>query len=182
MCLCGDIFSQYKENNCRDVGGKDKELCTRLYQQLDHTNPACLCPVDSSKGKCGIPVHMDLVSSKLSGLRVPLLPVKNALLKDTSNVVIKGLEKHPSLHKWVLASANKHTRVSSDSSHLEWSDRIPNWFGKKLRAECSILTWSVTRNVETSAGWKVAHINFSGLTYNNGRRRLKMAKTKFRNC
>ena len=64
QCAYIYIFSQYKDRDCMKVNTKNKKICARLHQRLDHNNPASLCPVDAAKGSCGVPVHMDLFSEK----------------------------------------------------------------------------------------------------------------------
>ena len=180
MCICGDVFSQYKDRNCMKVDMKNKQICARLHQRLDHNNPACMCPVDASKGSCGIPSHMDLFTEKVSGLRIPLYEVKKKLPKDVPDVTISGLEKHPSIHDWVLASIRVNSQVSTDGSYLEWIDRIPKRFGKVLRDKCKLLNWKVTMHVKQGSVWKIAQVKFSGLTFKTGHRRRDFSG--HRNC
>ena len=171
MCICGDMFSQYKDRDCMKVDTKNKKICARLHQRLDHNNPASLCPVDAAKGSCGVPVHMDLFSEKASGLSIPLYQVKKKLPKDVPDVTVSGLEEYPSIHEWVVKSVRGNSRVILDGSSLEWVDRIPKRYGKILRDKCKSLTWTVTRHVKIDSVWKIAQIKFRGLTFRAGRRR-----------
>ena len=169
MCICGDMFSQYKDRDCKKVDTKNKKICARLHQRLDHNNPASLCPVDAAKGSCGVPVHMDLFSEKASGLRIPLYRVKKTLPKDVPDVTVGGLEEYPSIHNWVLGSLEP--TASTDGSYLEWVDRIPKQFGKILLDKCKSLSWTITTHVKIESVWKTAQVKFNGLTFRAGHRR-----------
>ena len=171
MCMCGDVFSQYKDLDCKKVDTKNKKKCAILHQRLDHNNPASLCPVDATKGSCGVPVHMDLFSEKASGLRIPLYEVKKTLPKDVPDFTVSGLEEYPSIHNWVLESVRVNSKVSTDGSYLEWVDRIPKQFGKILLDKCKSLSWTITTHVKIGSDWKTAQVKFSGLTFRAGHRR-----------
>ena len=143
MCMCGDVFSQYKDLDCKKVDTKNKKnalYCIRGWTTITQLHCALWM---RRKGVVEYLCTWIYFPRKQVACASSLRSEEDAA-KDVPDFTIGGLEEYPSIHNWVLESVRVNSKVSTDGSYLEWVDRIPKQFGKVLLDKCKSLSWTIT--------------------------------------